>query len=57
MVTEDSDALLFGAKTVYKNIFSDKKFVEVGGDCVSLATAYSIRHVCTTLHCTAGVPG
>lgn len=29
MVTEDSDALLFGARTVYKNIFSDKKFVEV----------------------------
>lgn len=29
MVTEDSDALLFGAATVYKNIFTDKKFVEV----------------------------
>lgn len=29
VVTEDSDAFLFGAKTVYKNIFNDKKFVEV----------------------------
>jgi DNA excision repair protein ERCC-5 len=29
VVTEDSDALLFGAATVYKNIFSDKKYVEV----------------------------
>jgi len=29
VVTEDSDAFLFGARTVYKNIFSDKKFVEV----------------------------
>lgn len=28
-MTEDSDAFLFGARTVYKNIFSDKKFVEV----------------------------
>jgi hypothetical protein len=30
VVTEDSDAILFGAKTIYKNIFNDKKFVEVG---------------------------
>jgi 5'-3' exonuclease len=29
VVTEDSDTFLFGAKTVYKNIFTDKKFVEV----------------------------
>lgn len=29
IITEDSDAFLFGAKSVYKNIFSDKKFVEV----------------------------
>lgn len=29
MVTEDSDALLFGANAVYKNIFNDKKYVEV----------------------------
>ena len=29
VVTEDSDALLFGANTVYKNIFNDKKYVEV----------------------------
>lgn len=29
VVTEDSDALLFGASTVYKNIFNDKKYVEV----------------------------
>ena len=29
IVTEDSDALLFGAETVYRNIFSDKKYVEV----------------------------
>ena len=28
-MTEDSDALLFGAKHVYKNIFQDKKYVEV----------------------------
>eukprot|EP00596_Hydrurales_sp_CCMP1899_P004972 CAMPEP_0119038400 /NCGR_PEP_ID=MMETSP1177-20130426/7320_1 /TAXON_ID=2985 /ORGANISM="Ochromonas sp, Strain CCMP1899" /LENGTH=1991 /DNA_ID=CAMNT_0007000961 /DNA_START=161 /DNA_END=6136 /DNA_ORIENTATION=+ len=28
VVTDDSDAFLFGAKSVYKNIFSDKKFVE-----------------------------
>lgn len=29
VVTEDSDAFLFGAQTVYRNIFSDKKYVEV----------------------------
>lgn len=29
VITEDSDALLFGAKAVYKNIFNDRKFVEV----------------------------
>lgn len=29
IVTEDSDAFVFGAKTVYKNIFDDQKFVEV----------------------------
>jgi 5'-3' exonuclease len=29
IVTEDSDAFLFGARTVYRNIFSDQKFVEV----------------------------
>lgn len=29
VITEDSDSFLFGAEAVYKNIFSDKKFVEV----------------------------
>jgi DNA excision repair protein ERCC-5 len=29
VVTEDSDSFLFGAKSVYKNIFNDKKYVEV----------------------------
>lgn len=29
VITEDSDAFLFGAQAVYKNIFSDKKYVEV----------------------------
>lgn len=29
VITEDSDVLLFGAQAVYKNIFSDRKFVEV----------------------------
>lgn len=29
VVTEDSDVFLFGAKTIYRNIFDDKKFVEV----------------------------
>ena len=29
VVTEDSDALVFGADSVYKNIFDDKMFVEV----------------------------
>lgn len=28
VVTDDSDAFLFGAKTVYKNIFDEKKYVE-----------------------------
>ena len=37
IITEDSDAFLFGAQTIYKNMFSDKKFVEVGG----------IRHKCS----------
>ena len=29
VITDDSDAFLFGAQRVYKNIFTDKKFVEV----------------------------
>lgn len=29
VVTEDSDAFVFGAKNVYKNLFDDKKYVEV----------------------------
>jgi DNA excision repair protein ERCC-5 len=29
VVTEDSDAFLFGAQTVYKNIFDERKYVEV----------------------------
>jgi DNA excision repair protein ERCC-5 len=29
VVTEDSDIFLFGGKCVYKNIFEEKKFVEV----------------------------
>jgi DNA excision repair protein ERCC-5 len=29
VVTEDSDAFLFGAQVVYRHIFNDKKFVEV----------------------------
>jgi DNA excision repair protein ERCC-5 len=29
VITEDSDAFLFGAQAVYKNIFNDKKFVEI----------------------------
>jgi len=29
VVTEDSDAIVFGSKSVYRNIFSDKKYVEV----------------------------
>ena len=29
IVTEDSDSFLFGAKSVYKNIFHDGKYVEV----------------------------
>lgn len=28
VVTEDSDAFVFGARTVYKNIFSDRKYVQ-----------------------------
>lgn len=27
-VTDDSDAFAFGGRAVYKNIFSDRKFVE-----------------------------
>ena len=30
VVTEDSDTFLFGARTIYKNMFDDKRFVEVG---------------------------
>ena len=33
IVTEDSDAFVFGAKVVYKNIFDDNKFVEVYNSC------------------------
>ena len=29
VVTEDSDAFLFGAQKVYKNIFDERKYVEV----------------------------
>lgn len=28
VVTDDSDAFLFGAQSVYKNIFNDRKYVE-----------------------------
>lgn len=28
VVTDDSDAFLFGARSVYKNIFDDRKYVE-----------------------------
>lgn len=28
VVTDDSDVFLFGAKSVYKNIFDDRKYVE-----------------------------
>ena len=28
-MTEDSDAFLFGSRVVYKNIFEDRRFVEV----------------------------
>lgn len=31
VVTEDSDVFLFGARSVYRNIFQDKKYVEVMG--------------------------
>jgi 5'-3' exonuclease len=39
VVTEDSDALLFGAATVYKNIFSDKKYVEVSSHRTDISSA------------------
>mmetsp|Transcript_7049 Transcript_7049/g.13296 ORF Transcript_7049/g.13296 Transcript_7049/m.13296 type:complete len:1123 (-) Transcript_7049:134-3502(-) len=29
VVTEDSDAIIFGSKSVYRNIFDDKKYVEL----------------------------
>ena len=29
VITEDSDAFLFGASTVYRNVFNTKKYVEV----------------------------
>lgn len=29
VITEDSDALLFGARKVYRNIFEKNKFVEM----------------------------
>ena len=29
IITEDSDVFLFGGKSVYRNIFDDRKFVEV----------------------------
>jgi DNA excision repair protein ERCC-5 len=28
VVTDDSDVFLFGARSVYKNIFDDRKYVE-----------------------------
>jgi 5'-3' exonuclease len=34
VVTEDSDAFLFGANTVYRNIFDDRKYVEVTASCL-----------------------
>jgi DNA excision repair protein ERCC-5 len=46
VVTDDSDAFLFGAKAVYKNIFSDKKFVEVSQ---STAIMRSIDFMCVAL--------
>ena len=29
VITEDSDAFLFGANTIYRNVFNSKKYVEV----------------------------
>ena len=30
VITDDSDAFLFGALNVYRNVFESKKYVEVG---------------------------
>lgn len=40
MVTDDSDAFAFGGRTVYKNIFNERKFVEAYllGDCEKVGT-------------------
>ena len=43
VLTEDSDVFLFGARSVYRNIFDDKKFVEVrsaGGGMEGLTCAF-----------------
>jgi len=47
VVTEDSDAFLFGARTVYKNIFSDKKFVEV---CIAIYGVFIYLSILWYIH-------
>eukprot|EP00177_Eucheuma_denticulatum_P006894 GFKZ01012544.1.p1 GENE.GFKZ01012544.1~~GFKZ01012544.1.p1 ORF type:complete len:1385 (-),score=255.17 GFKZ01012544.1:1795-5949(-) len=39
VITEDSDAFLFGAQTVYRKLFSEGQFAE----------AYEARHICSKL--------
>ena len=47
IVTEDSDTFLFGAETVYKNLFQDSKYVEVCNFSLSWCVLYGYlcRHI------------
>ena len=52
VITDDSDVFLFGAKTVYRNIFEAKKFVEVYlADNIKCAPRACVRRLCPSTYC------
>lgn len=49
VVTDDSDVFLFGARSVYKNIFDDRKYVETYF--MQVWTSQSLREILPLLYC------